>query len=125
MPPPYRRHLFICVNRRPPGDPRGCCAEKGSEDIRALFKQGLKARGLNRIVRANAAGCLDACATGPTVIIYPEGVWYAGVRPEDVEEIIERHVIGGQVVERLLPAALQGATTTYPPLGAPGAPQRS
>ena len=98
---PYQRHVFICINERPSDDPRGCCSAKGSEQVRDAFKVGLKSRGLSRIVRANAAGCLDTCAMGVSVVIYPEAVWYARVTVDDVEEIIEKHVIGGQVVERL------------------------
>ena len=98
----YQRHLFICENRRPSGHPRGCCAERGSEEVRSAFKKALKKRGLAGLVRANAAGCLDTCEQGVTVVVYPEGVWYGGVRLEDVEEIVERHVVGGEVVERLV-----------------------
>ena len=98
----YQRHLFICENRRPSGHPRGCCAERGAEEVRAALKKALKKRGLAGRVRANAAGCLDTCERGVTVVVYPEGVWYGGVRLEDVDEIIERHVLGGEVVERLL-----------------------
>jgi (2Fe-2S) ferredoxin len=98
----YRHHVFVCENRRPPDDPRGCCAAKGSEAIRAAFKEELARRGLKREIRANAAGCLDACADGPTVVVYPEGVWYGHVRLEDVPEIVERHLVNGVPVERLL-----------------------
>jgi (2Fe-2S) ferredoxin len=98
----FRHHVFICTNRRPPDDPRGCCGCKGSEDVRAAFKAELKRRGLKGLARANAAGCLDACAHGPTVVVYPEGVWYGGVAPSDVAEIVERHLVGGERVERLL-----------------------
>ena len=59
-------------------------------------------------MRANAAGCLDACAYGPSVVVYPEGVWYGHVRVEDVPEIVERHLIGGEPVERLLVPELNG-----------------
>ncbi len=69
--------------------------------IRDRFKDELRNRGLSRRVRANQAGCLDLCERGPTVVVYPEQVWYAGVKLEDVEEIIERHIIGGEPVERL------------------------
>ena len=112
----FQRHIFVCVNQRPEGDPRGCCAAKGSEQIRALFKKGLKARGLAGAVRANAAGCLDACATGVTVVVYPEAVWYGGVRPEDVEQIIESHIVRGEVVERLLLRAHAGGPSRLAPL---------
>jgi (2Fe-2S) ferredoxin len=102
----FRHHVFVCTNERPPDDPRGCCACKGSEDVRAAFKAELKRRNLKGVARANAAGCLDACAHGPTVVVYPEGVWYGGVTPADVPEIVERHLVGGEKVERLLIAGM-------------------
>lgn len=97
----FQRHVFVCVNEREAGDPRGCCAERGAQAVAAAFKQKAHERGLKRVVRVNKAGCLDQCARGVTVVVYPEGVWYGGVRPEDVDEILDRHVIGGQPVERL------------------------
>ena len=101
MAPPYERHVFVCTNRRPEGDPRGCCAGKGSEEVRALFKEELERRGLKGRVRANAAGCLDTCALGVSVVVYPEGVWYGRVTKEDVATIVEEHLVGGRPVERL------------------------
>lgn len=102
----FEHHVFVCENRRPEDDPRGCCACKGSEAIRAALKDELRRRGLKGRVRANAAGCLDACAYGPTVVVYPEGVWYGGVTAADVREIVEQHLVGGKPVERLLIADL-------------------
>jgi len=98
----FRHHLFVCENRRDPSDPRGCCAARGGEQVRAALKAELKRRGLDGTARANSAGCLDACADGPVVVVYPEGVWYARVRPEDVPEIVESHLLGGKPVDRLL-----------------------
>ncbi len=100
--PHFERHVFICTNRREPGNPKGCCAEKGSEAIRETFKKELAERGLKSKIRANAAGCLDQCAKGPTVVVYPEQVWYTVPTPADAHEIIESHLIGGRPVERLL-----------------------
>ena len=97
---PYRKHLFVCTNRRPADDPRGSCAAKGSEALKDRFKEVLKARGI-KDVRANASGCLDQCAQGCTVVVYPDAVWYGHVTPADVEEIVERHLLGGESVERL------------------------
>ena len=97
----FERHIFICINKRPPEDPKGCCAAKGSEQLVDRFKELLKARGLKSKVRANKAGCLDFCATGPTIVVYPEGVWYKGVTLADVDEIVESHIVGGKPVERL------------------------
>ena len=96
------RHIFVCTNQRPPGHRRGCCADKGGEALRDRSKQELAARGLGARMRANAAGCLDQCATGCTVVVYPDQVWYGHVTVDDVAEIVERHLIGGQPVERLL-----------------------
>jgi (2Fe-2S) ferredoxin len=97
----FEHHIFICVNQRPPENPRGCCDPEGLGQLQLLFKQELAARGLKGRVRANRAGCLDQCEHGPTVVIYPEGVWYGGVRPDDVIEIIESHIINQTPVARL------------------------
>ena len=116
----YERHCFVCVNQRAPDDPRGSCAAKGSAEIRDRLKAELKQRGLARRMRANQAGCLDLCELGPTVVVYPEQVWYAGVSVDDVPEIIERHLIGGEPVERLRVAESRGpvAKTPSPPAAA-------
>jgi len=66
------------------------------------MKKELKARGISKLVRANNAGCLDQCERGVTVVVYPEQVWYGGVTVDDVTEIVDKHLVGGQVVERLL-----------------------
>lgn len=99
--PPYVRHLFICENQRAEGNPKGCCASKGSREIRERLKAGAHSAGLKGRVRVNSAGCLDQCAHGPTIVVYPEAVWYGGVRLEDVDEILQRHLIEGEPVERL------------------------
>lgn len=102
----FERHLFICVNERSEDDPRGCCVSRGSKEIAAAFKKRLYARGLKRVIRANKASCLDQCAHGASIVVYPEGVWYGRVTLDDVDEIIEEHIIGGRPVERLvIPAA--------------------
>jgi len=98
----FRYHVFVCENRRPDGDPRGCCAARGGEAVRAALKAELKKRGLSGVVRANGAGCLDACQHGPSLVVYPEGTWYGGVTAADVPEIVESHLAGGRPVERLL-----------------------
>jgi (2Fe-2S) ferredoxin len=100
--PNFQRHVFVCVNERPEDDPRGSCLQKGGAQVRDRFKAELKSRGVAKLVRANNAGCLDQCARGVTVVVYPEQVWYGGVTVDDVTEIVEKHLIGGEVVERLL-----------------------
>ena len=97
----FRQHVFCCTNTRPPGHPRGCCSEKGSEKLRNYMKARVKELGLSD-VRVNAAGCLDRCELGPTMVIYPEGIWYSYQTTADIEEIIETHIRGGTRVERLM-----------------------
>jgi len=99
--PFYRCHVFFCVNRREPGDARGCCAEKGSQALRDYMKDRAKTMGLGR-VRINQSGCLDRCELGPSVVIYPEGVWYRCTTREDVDAVLETHVRDGGRVERLM-----------------------
>lgn len=97
----FEKHIFICENKRPDGHPRGCCSEKGSLQVREMFKKRLKELGINSEVRANAAGCLDACEFGISVVVYPEQIWYGAVKVEDVEEIIQSHIINNKPVKRL------------------------
>jgi len=98
----FEKHIFVCENVRPEGHPLGCCSEKGSKELRQLFKDRLSHLGIKSDVCANAAGCLDACEFGMTVVIYPEQTWYGKVTPEDVEEIIENHIINNEPVKRLM-----------------------
>ena len=97
----YRKHVFCCVNERKAGHPRGCCMEKDSVRLRDHMKIQAKKMGLAD-VRINNAGCLDRCELGPTMVIYPEGVWYSYQSIEDVEEILTTHVRDGGRVERLM-----------------------
>jgi (2Fe-2S) ferredoxin len=100
--PAFTHHIFICCNRREPGNPRGCCDPDGSEALRSAFKAELKKRKLGPLVRANKAGCLDQCELGPTVVIYPQAIWYGGVKLSDVPRIIDETIVGGRVLEDLL-----------------------
>ena len=100
--PSFQRHVFVCINERPADHPKGCCKAKGGVEVRDKLKSELTARGISKLVRANNAGCLDQCEHGVSVVVYPEQVWYGHVTVEDVGEIIDRHLVGGEVVERLL-----------------------
>lgn len=97
----YQRHVFFCLNQREPG--AVCCANHRSEEMQAYAKDRIKQLGRNGAgrIRINRAGCLDRCDEGPCVVVYPEGVWYTYVDRADIDEIIESHLIGGKVVERL------------------------
>ena len=98
----FTHQIFVCCNQRPEGHPRGCCDPTGSEALREAFKKGVKERKLGPLVRANTAGCLEQCEHGPTVVIYPQGIWYGRVRVEDVPRILEETVIGGRILDDLL-----------------------
>jgi (2Fe-2S) ferredoxin len=97
----FKHHVFVCENERDPKDPRGCCFARGGREVRKALKQQLREAGLAGTVRANTAGCLDACESGVTVVVYPEEVWYGHVTPADVPEIVASHLIAGRPVERL------------------------
>ena len=99
--PYYQRHVFFCTNMRDSGEQ--CCQQAGAQAMRDYVKARCKELGIHGHgkVRINNAGCLDRCAEGPVVVIYPEEVWYTYVDREDVEEIIEQHLLNGRVVDRL------------------------
>ena len=92
--------VFFCTNKREEGHPRGCCAEKSSLKLRNIMKIKTKELGLKDI-RINAAGCLDKCEFRPTIVVYPEGIWYSIKNEQDIEEIINSHLIAGKPVEKL------------------------
>ncbi len=100
MPKP-ERHVLICLNARPPGNPKGSCGEKGSEAVFERLKAMVKERGLGGRVIVSRTGCLKHCSRGITLAVYPDDVWYGGVRAGDLEEILESHLVHGRPVERL------------------------
>jgi (2Fe-2S) ferredoxin len=98
----YQHHVFFCLNQRDNGE--ACCMDKGAEAafdyMKARAKKlGLTGEGKSRI---NRSGCLDRCGLGPLMVIYPQAVWYTFVDNEDIDEIIESHLVNGKVVERLV-----------------------
>jgi (2Fe-2S) ferredoxin len=100
MPAP-ERHVFVCVNERPAGGKPSCGARGGPELHAALLRAvGGKPELWGRVA-VTSCGCLGPCFEGPTLVVYPDGVWYAGARPEDAEQIVTEHLMGGQPVERL------------------------
>jgi (2Fe-2S) ferredoxin len=82
---------------------RTCCADKGAQAAQKHAKKRIKQLGLSAPgkVRINKAGCLERCEEGPVVVIYPQGTWYTYVDNEDIDEIIDSHIVGGKVVDRL------------------------
>jgi len=97
----FHKHILVCTHERAPGNSRGCCKHSLSEDVLLAFKQQIIEMGLQRKVRANQSGCLDQCSKGPVVVVYPDAVWYGGVRPEHVSEIMRQHILGDEAVEHL------------------------
>jgi (2Fe-2S) ferredoxin len=98
---PLKAHIFICTNERAAGHPRGCCKEKHSEDLIQAFKVEIAKAGLAKQIRAQRAGCLDTCEFGPSLVVYPENVWYGNVQLGDVPEIVQSHLVEGNPVDRL------------------------
>ena len=98
----FQKHLFICNNKRTEDDPRGSCSARGSEDLLDYAKERIHALGLKGRIRVNKAGCLDACAHGPTMVIYPDDTWYSPKTKEDVEEIITGHIQNNCITDRLV-----------------------
>lgn len=98
----FTHHIFVCCNQRSPDHRRGCCDPDGSASLRAALKAAVEQRGLKPAVRANSSGCLDQCEHGPTVAIYPQGIFYGGVTLEDVPRIVDETIIGGRVLEDLV-----------------------
>lgn len=98
----YQYHVFFCTNQRENGE--ACCANFDSQAMRNYAKQRTKALGLHKDgkSRINAAGCLNRCAEGPVIVVYPEAVWYTWVDKEDIDEIIESHLQNGNPVKRLM-----------------------
>ncbi len=96
----YKHHIFVCTNRREAGNSRGCCAEKNADALRDYMKSRVKELGLEK-VRVNNSGCLDCCDLGPCMVIYPEGIWYSCKTKEDVDEVINEHLLKNEAVKRL------------------------
>ncbi|MDA0667909.1 MAG: (2Fe-2S) ferredoxin domain-containing protein [Planctomycetota bacterium] len=94
--------IFICVNERAPGHKESCGAAHDSAAIGQAFKKCLKQRGLNHSIRATTTSCLGPCTGGPHAVVMPDNVWYSGFSVDDVEEILESHLVNGKSVERLL-----------------------
>lgn len=96
----YKKHIFVCTNQRPEGS-RVCCGEQHGLALVAAFKKAVKDNGLLAEVRAQRAGCFETCEQGPSVIVYPEGIFYGKVQLSDVNEIIEEHILNDRIVTRL------------------------
>lgn len=100
--PNWKHHVFVCTNKRPPGHPKGSCADRGCTDVLFALTEAIDTDDwMVENVKLNTTNCLGPCRAGPTMVVYPEGVWYAGVTENDVAEIVREHFKGGKPVERL------------------------
>ena len=92
----YDRHVFACTSGE-------TCPTQGDVEkyVQYLRGEAVKA-GLKTDVRINKAGCFSQCGHGPMIIVYPDDVWYHGVKESDLAEIVQSHIIGGKPVERLV-----------------------
>jgi (2Fe-2S) ferredoxin len=97
----YKHHVFFCLNQRDP--PEACCANHDAVKLQSYAKKRIKELGLagRGAVRINKSGCLDRCEEGPVLVVYPDETWYTYVDRDDIDEIIDSHLVNGRVVERL------------------------
>jgi len=97
----FQHHVFFCINER--NDGRACCADRNAQALQEYAKKRLKTLDMNEPgkIRVNKAGCLDRCEEGPVLVVYPEGIWYTYIDEEDIDEIVDSHLIAGKPVERL------------------------
>ena len=98
----YKNHVFFCTNQRSNGE--SSCEDFNSQAMRDYAKKRCKELGLHKEghTRINSAGCLNRCELGPVIVVYPEGIWYTWVDQEDIDEIIESHLLNGIPVKRLM-----------------------
>jgi len=100
--PRFRKHIFICNNKRSEDDPRGSCSEKNSGSLIDYAKKRIHELGLKDEIRVNKAGCLDACAYGPAMVIYPDDTWYSPKTKNDIEIILEKNIQSDKRAEELV-----------------------
>jgi (2Fe-2S) ferredoxin len=97
---PFRLHVYVCTQEKPQGLPS--CAVNGCAAVLDALRGEVVRAGLDDEVQVTTCGSLGLCTRGPNLVVYPEGVWYSGVRAEDVGEIVREHFRGGRPVARLL-----------------------
>ena len=90
-----QRHLFFCLGP-------DCCASAAGEALWEFAKRRIRELALP-VMRTKAA-CFRVCAGGPILVVYPEGIWYAGVTPERLERILCQHIRDGEPVREWIVA---------------------
>ncbi|MBU3185128.1 2Fe-2S ferredoxin [Clostridium estertheticum] len=94
-------HIFVCTSSRINGTQKGYCHFNDSTEIVTNFIEAIEENDISDKVMVTNTGCLGLCNEGPIVIVYPEGTWYGKVTPDDVDEIVQSHLINGDRVKRL------------------------
>ena len=97
----YTKHMFICTHQRDDG--KECCNDKDSSEIFDYAKKKCISMKIQKKggMRVNKAGCLDRCTEGPVLVVYPDNIWYKYNSKEDIDEIINSHIINNNIVDRL------------------------
>lgn len=95
----FKYHVYVCNQQKPEGVP--CCHANGAEKVIDRLRKEVMANGLGDTVQITTSGSIGLCEHGPNMIVYPEGIWYSGVSPDDVPEIVKSHFQDGKVVKRL------------------------
>lgn len=98
----YQHHIFLCTNLRE--NNKDCCAKRGAKHLLDYFKSKIKLlpEDQQHKIRVNHSGCLGRCSLGPILVIYPENTWYHYETHEDINEIIEQHLLKQKIIHRLL-----------------------
>ena len=105
-----RVHFFVCTNARAEDSPLPSCGARGGAAIYQAFTRELSRRGWPPGIKATATGCLTPCQCGPNVVVYPHGLWYAGLSPEDVPALLAYYLDGtGEIAHLELDRAIQVA----------------
>jgi (2Fe-2S) ferredoxin len=107
----FKKHVFICTYGP------YCWYDGDTEALLKRLKRRVAEAGLKDEVRINRSGCLNQCGHGPMVVVYPDDVWYAGVQPDDADQLFDEHILNDQPVERLrfaLPPGNNKVTDIYP-----------
>jgi len=92
----YRCHVFVCTSGET------CPTQGDVEKYVKTLRTAAATAGKHAEVRVNKAGCFSQCGHGPMIVVYPDNVWYAGVKESDLQEILDSHILGGKPVERLV-----------------------
>lgn len=89
FPAPFKNAIFVCTHKRPDGHPKPCCRDRGGKELRDTLKDMVQEKGLELEVKVFQSGCIGGCEQGPMAVSYPDGTLMMGVKPEDLEQILE------------------------------------